>query len=73
MENAFVVTPMSQNFDLEPGKTYTGSITVANSGSATQKRLITAKEAEQMRTRGERPGPGAVLTPLAREILEEKV
>ena len=38
-----------------------------------QKRLITAKEAEQMRTRGERPGPGAVLTPLAREILEEKV
>ena len=35
MENAFVVTPMSQNFNLAPGKTYTGSITVANSGSAT--------------------------------------
>lgn len=35
MENAFVVTPMSQNFSLEPGKTYNGSITVANSGSAT--------------------------------------
>lgn len=35
MDNTFVVTPMSQNFDLEPGKTYTGSITVANSGSAT--------------------------------------
>ena len=35
MSDSFVVTPMSQNFDLEPGKTYTGSITVANSGSAT--------------------------------------
>lgn len=35
MENAFVVTPMSQNFSLEPGRTYNGSITVANSGSAT--------------------------------------
>ena len=28
MSDSFVVTPMSQNFDLEPGKTYTGSITV---------------------------------------------
>ncbi len=37
-----------------------------------QKRLITAREATAMRQRGERPGPGAVLTPLAKEILEEK-
>ena len=36
----------------------------------TQKRLITATEAEAMRQSGKRPGPGAVLTPLAREILE---
>ena len=36
----------------------------------TQKRLITATEAEVMRQSGKRPGPGAVLTPLAREILE---
>ena len=35
MNNSFVVTPMSQNFDLEPGGTYTGSITVANPGNAT--------------------------------------
>lgn len=36
----------------------------------TQKRLVTATEAEKMRQSGKRPGPGAVLTPLAREILE---
>lgn len=35
-----------------------------------QKRLITAQEARQLRQSGKRPGPGAVLTPLAREILE---
>lgn len=35
-----------------------------------QKRLITAAEAERMRQTGRRPGPGAVLTPLAREVLE---
>lgn len=37
-----------------------------------QKRLITAQEAKNMRLLGEKPGPGAVLTPLAREILEGK-
>ena len=36
-----------------------------------QKRLITAQEARAMRLAGKRPGPGAVLTPLAKEILEE--
>jgi len=36
----------------------------------TQKRLVTATEAEAMRQSGKRPGPEAVLTPLAREILE---
>ena len=36
-----------------------------------QKRLITAQEAQALRAAGKRPGPGAVLTPLAREILEE--
>ncbi len=35
-----------------------------------QKRLVTATEAEKLRQAGKRPGPGAVLTPLAREILE---
>ena len=35
-----------------------------------QKRLITAEEARVMRRNGRRPGPGAVLTPLAKEILE---
>ena len=32
---------------------------------------ITAQEARSMRAAGARPGPGAVLTPLAKEILEE--
>ena len=35
-----------------------------------QKRLVTAEEARLMRRTGRRPGPGAVLTPLAKEILE---
>jgi len=35
-----------------------------------QKRLITAQEAKQLRLSGTAPGAGAVLTPLAREILE---
>lgn len=36
-----------------------------------QRRLITAQEARAMKNAGKYPGPGAVLTPLAREILEE--
>ena len=36
-----------------------------------QKKLITAGEAKLLRAAGKMPGPGAVLTPLAREILEE--
>ena len=35
-----------------------------------QKRLITAETAKQMRISGKKPEPGAVMTPLAREILE---
>lgn len=35
-----------------------------------QKRLVTAQEARAMRLSGSRPAPGAVLTPLAKEILE---
>ena len=35
-----------------------------------QKRLVTAEEARALRRTGRKPGPGAVLTPLAREILE---
>lgn len=35
-----------------------------------QKRLITAEEARALRRSGRKPGPGAVLTPLAKEILE---
>ena len=36
-----------------------------------QKKLITAQEARAMKAAGKYPGTGAVLTPLAREILEE--
>lgn len=35
-----------------------------------RKRLITAEEARILRSAGRQPSPGAVLTPLAREILE---
>ena len=35
-----------------------------------QKKLITAQEARSLRAAGKQPGPGAVLTPLAREIME---
>ena len=35
-----------------------------------QRRLITAQEARAMANSGTRPAPGAVLTPLAKEILE---
>lgn len=37
-----------------------------------QKKLITAQEARLLRSAGRMPGPGAVLTPLAKEILEEQ-
>lgn len=36
----------------------------------THKHLITAQEARALRARGEQPAQGAVLTPLAREVLE---
>ena len=35
-----------------------------------RRKLVTAEEARQMRRSGKSPGPGAVLTPLAKEILE---
>lgn len=35
-----------------------------------RKRLITAEEARMLRRKGQLPGPGAVLTPLAKEIME---
>ena len=35
-----------------------------------QKRLITAQEAREMKQSGRAPAPGAVLTPLAKEILQ---
>lgn len=35
-----------------------------------RKRLVTAEEAKLLRSRGLRPGADAVLTPLAREIME---
>lgn len=38
----------------------------------TQKRLITAQEAKMLRAAGKRPEAGAVLTPLAKEIMEEQ-
>ena len=36
------------------------------------KRVITAQQAISMAKAGQKPGPGAVLTPLARDILEGK-
>ena len=36
-----------------------------------RKRLVTAEEARLLRAAGRQPGPGAVLTPLAKEILEK--
>ncbi len=35
-----------------------------------RRHLITAEEARLLRRRGDKPAPGAVLTPLAKEILE---
>ena len=35
-----------------------------------RKRLVTAEEARALKQGGQRPAPGAVLTPLAKEILE---
>ncbi len=35
-----------------------------------RKKLVTAEEARLLRLAGQRPAPGAVLTPLAKEILE---
>ena len=35
-----------------------------------RRHLITAQEAKDMRSRGQRPPTGAVMTPLAKEILE---
>ena len=36
-----------------------------------RKRLVTAEEARTLRLQGRRPAAGAVMTPLAKEILEE--
>ena len=36
-----------------------------------RKQLVTAEEARRLKQQGKRPGPGAVLTPLAKEIMEE--
>ena len=38
-----------------------------------QRRLVTAQEARELRLAGKQPAPGAVLTPLAKEILEGTV
>ena len=35
-----------------------------------RKKLVTAEEARLLRSTGKQPAPGAVLTPLAREIME---
>ncbi len=35
-----------------------------------RRQVITAEDAKRLRLSGQKPGPGAVLTPLAREILE---
>ena len=38
-----------------------------------RKRLVTAQEARLLRSQGRSPAPGAVLTPLAKEIMEGSV
>lgn len=38
-----------------------------------RKKLITAEEARLLRSQGKQPSPGAVLTPLAKEIMEGSV
>lgn len=38
-----------------------------------RKNLVTAEEARALKAAGKQPGPGAVLTPLAKEILEGSV
>ena len=38
-----------------------------------RKRLVTAQEARLLRSQGRHPAPGAVLTPLAKEIMEGSV
>ena len=38
-----------------------------------RKRLVTAQEARLLRSQGRMPAPGAVLTPLAKEIMEGSV
>lgn len=35
-----------------------------------RRHLVTAEEARELRRKGQLPGPGAVLTPLAKEIME---
>lgn len=35
-----------------------------------RKKLITAEDARLLKNKGQHPGPGAVLTPLAKEVLE---
>ena len=35
-----------------------------------RKKLVTAEEARILKQKGQAPGPGAVLTPLAKEVLE---
>ena len=36
-----------------------------------RRRLVSAEEARRLKAQGRTPAPGAVLTPLAREILEQ--
>ena len=53
---------------------YAGNYFISNEESGMIQKLyspMTAEEAKEYRRRGQRPGPGAVLTPLAKEILEE--
>ena len=38
-----------------------------------QRRVITAAQARELLEQGQHPGPGAVLTPSAREILEGRI
>ena len=62
-------------FLYEGGLTYRAHAATANRAlwarlMGAERTLITAAQARQLLSQGRRPGPGAILTPLAREILE---
>lgn len=78
-KNVFLYTPGLP--EAEKNRAFSGSLTSAQRElkswgiiftDGARKRLVTAEEARDLLRKGRAPGPGAVLTPLAKEILEGK-